>query len=143
MCFPEGKSFLPKVSFLGHMVDISGIHTQTDKIEAIRNFPQPRSVENVCSFLLLCGYYCPFISGFAKIASPLNQLTKKGVLFHWDAPQQNSLDALKTALQHLCFSSEVTLNLLPCLRTRLHWDWERCLCSLISMENYTLTRVGN
>ncbi len=61
-----------KVSFLGHMVDSSGIHIQTDKIEAIKNFPQPRSIENVLSVLGLCGYYSPFISGFAKIASPLN-----------------------------------------------------------------------
>ncbi len=61
-----------KVSFLGHMVDSSGIHTQTDKIEAVKNFPQPRSVENVRSFLGLCDYYRPLISGFAKIASPLN-----------------------------------------------------------------------
>ncbi len=55
-----------KVSLLGHMVDSSGIHTQTDTKEAIKNFPQPRSLENVRSFLGLCGYYRPFISGFAK-----------------------------------------------------------------------------
>ncbi len=45
-----------KVSFLGHMVDSRGIHTQADKTEAIKNFPQPRSVENVRSFLGLCGF---------------------------------------------------------------------------------------
>ncbi len=87
-----------KVSFLGHMVDSSGIHTQANKIEASKNFLQQRSVENDRSFLGLRGYYRPFVCGFAKIVSPLNQLTKKGVLFHWDAPQQNSFDALKTAL---------------------------------------------
>ncbi len=76
------------------------LNSITDKIEAIKNFPQPRSIENVRSFLGLCGYYRPFISGFAKIASPLNQVTKKGVLFHWDAPQQNNFDALKTALSN-------------------------------------------
>ncbi len=70
-----------KVSFLDHMVDSTGIHTQADKTEAIKNFPQPRSIEKVLSFLGLCGYYLPFVSGFAKITSPLNQLAKKGVLF--------------------------------------------------------------
>ncbi len=58
------KFLKAKVSFLSHMVDSSDIHTQTDKIEATKNFPQPRSVENVRSFLGLCGYYRPFISGF-------------------------------------------------------------------------------
>ncbi len=80
------------------MVDSSGIHTQADEIEAIKQFPQPRSVENVRSFVGLCGYYRPFMSGFAKIASPLNQLMKKGVPFHWDAPQETSFDTLKTTL---------------------------------------------
>ncbi len=60
-----------KVSFLGHMVDSSGIHTQADKTEAIKNFPQPRSVENVRSFLGLCGYYRPFICGFANTTTKL------------------------------------------------------------------------
>ncbi len=93
MCVPEGK-----VYFLGHMVDSSGIHIQSDKIEAMKQFPQSRSVENVRSFLGSCGYYRPFISGFAKIAFLLHQLVKKGVRFHLDAPQQNSFEALKTAL---------------------------------------------
>ncbi len=89
---------LSKCAFLKAKVDSTGIHTQADKIEAIKNFPQLRTVENVRSFLGLCGYYRPFICGFAKIASPLNQLMKNGVPFHWDAPQQNSFTALKAAL---------------------------------------------
>ncbi len=30
-----------KVSFLGHMMDSSSIHTQVDEIEVIKQFPQP------------------------------------------------------------------------------------------------------
>ncbi len=67
------------------MVDGSGIHTQADKVKAIKQFFQPRSVENVRLFLVLCRDYRPFINGFAKIASPLNQLMKKEVPFHWDS----------------------------------------------------------
>ena len=46
-----------KIKFLGHVVDGEGIHTVEDKIIAVKNFPQPKSVENVRSFLGLCGYY--------------------------------------------------------------------------------------
>ncbi len=50
--------FLRKsTSFLGHVVDADGIHIMDDKIKAIRNFPTPKTVDNVRSFLGLRGYY--------------------------------------------------------------------------------------
>ncbi len=69
-----------------------------DKISAIKNFPQPQSFEKVQSFLGLCGYYRPFIRGFARIASPLTQLLRREMPFHWNAPQDKSLNELKSAL---------------------------------------------
>ncbi len=72
----------PKITFLGHTVDGDGIHTMDDKISAIKNFPQPQTVENVRSFLGLSGYYRPFIKVFARLASPLTHLLKKVVPFH-------------------------------------------------------------
>ncbi len=70
-----------------------------DKISAIKNFPQPQNAEKVWSFLGLCGYYRPFIRGFARIASPLTQLLRKEVPFHWNAPQdKKSFNDLKSAL---------------------------------------------
>lgn len=87
-----------KVSFLGHVVDSSGIKTLYHKIEVINNSPKPRSGENIRSFLRLCGYYLPFIWKFSKIASQLNQLMQRGVSFPWDAQQQNSYHVFKTVL---------------------------------------------
>ncbi len=45
-----------KITFLGHTVDANGIHTMDDKISPIKKFPQPRTVENIRSFIGLCGY---------------------------------------------------------------------------------------
>ena len=87
-----------KISFLGHVVDSEGIHTMDDKVTAVRNFPQPKTADNVRSFLGLAGYYRPFIKDFAKLASPLTQLLKKDVVFHWSAAQQRSFQDLKHAL---------------------------------------------
>ncbi len=69
-----------------------------DKISATKNFPQPQNVEKVRSFLGLCGCYRPFIRGFGRIASPLTQLLRKEVPFHWNAPQDKSFNDLKSAL---------------------------------------------
>ncbi len=68
-----------KITFLSHTVDGDGIHTMDDKISAIKNFPQPQNVQKVRFFLGLCGYYRPFIRGFARIASPPTQLLRKEV----------------------------------------------------------------
>ena len=86
------------VSFLGHRVDAEGIHTADDKIRSVKEFPQPKSVENVRSFLGLCGYYRSFVRNFASIASPLNMLLKKDRPFHWGGPQEQSFQRLKEAL---------------------------------------------
>ncbi len=80
----------PKVCFFDHKADGDGIHTIDDKISVIKSFPRPKSVENVRSFVGLYGYYRSFINGFAKLASPLKQLLKKEVLFHWNALQESS-----------------------------------------------------
>ncbi len=65
---------------------------------AVKQFPQPESVENVRSFLGLAGYYRPFIKNFAAIASPLTRLLKNNVTFHWNATQGRSFQELKFAL---------------------------------------------
>ena len=87
-----------KITFLGHCVDVDGIHTMEDKIFAINKFPQPQNVDNVRSFLGLCGYYRSFIKGFATLASPLTKLLKKEVPFHWNTAQEASFQNLKHAL---------------------------------------------
>ncbi len=46
-----------KIKFLCHVVDGDGIHTVENKILPVKNFPQPKDVESVRSFLGLCGYY--------------------------------------------------------------------------------------
>ncbi len=69
-----------------------------DKITAIKNFPSPKSVENVRSFIGFCGYYRSLISGFAKLTSPLTQRLEKEVPFHRNLLQKRSFNDLKEAL---------------------------------------------
>ncbi len=69
-----------------------------DKIAAIKNFPRPKTFENVRSFVELCGYYRSFIDRFSKMASPLTHLLRKDVSFHWDSLQEKAFQDLKVAL---------------------------------------------
>ena len=45
----------------------------------------------------MMGWYSRFIPHFADYCAPLNQLTRKGVKWHWDTAQQ-AFEKLKLAL---------------------------------------------
>ena len=49
-----------------------------EKVQAVRDYPEPRTKINVCSFLGLVGYCRRLISEFSTMATPFTQLTKKG-----------------------------------------------------------------
>ena len=90
--------FRKKVAFLGHIVSKDGLECDPKKIEAVSNWPVPRTAKDIRSFLGLAGYYRRFIKNFAEYSAPLTELTKSNVPFEWTKRQQNSFDALKSCL---------------------------------------------
>ena len=60
--------FHSSLKYLGHIVSKEGIATDPRKIEAIHNWPRPKTVTDVGSFAGFTNCYYKFIKGFAKIA---------------------------------------------------------------------------
>ena len=56
------------IHYFGHTISDEGISIGLEKIEAIMNWPTPRNVTNVRSFMGLVGYHWRFIEGFSKVA---------------------------------------------------------------------------
>ncbi|KZS03393.1 Uncharacterized protein APZ42_033842 [Daphnia magna] len=75
-----------------------GISPDPEKISAVRDFPVPRNVKEVQSFLGLCSYYRRFVPNFAVVARPLSNMTKKNQRFSWGEEHQRSFEAMKTIL---------------------------------------------
>ena len=72
---PSKCQFLKRqVSYLGHQVSKDGIAPDPDKTKVIHDWKQPESLKELRSFLGFASYYRKFVSGFAKIASPLHDL---------------------------------------------------------------------
>ncbi|GJZ20398.1 hypothetical protein Tco_0556988 [Tanacetum coccineum] len=66
--FSKCEFWIPKVQFLGHVIDSKGIHVDPAKIESIKDWASPKSPTEIRQFLGLAGYYWRFIEGFSKIA---------------------------------------------------------------------------
>ena len=66
-----------EVDFLGVVIGLERIKIEKVKVKAVLDWPVPKSVKDVQKFLGLANYYKRFVEGFAKIAKPLHELTKK------------------------------------------------------------------
>ena len=53
------------------------IEMEEDKVAGVLNWPVPKMVRDVRKFLGLANYYRRFVKDFAKLARPLNNLTRK------------------------------------------------------------------
>ncbi|GKA80536.1 putative reverse transcriptase domain-containing protein [Tanacetum coccineum] len=84
----EELYWIPKVQFLGHVIDSQGIHVDPAKIESIKDWASPKSPTEIRQFLGLAGYYRRFIEGFSKIAKPMSKLTQNKLKFVWDDKQE-------------------------------------------------------
>jgi hypothetical protein len=87
-----------QVFYLGHMISIHGVATDSVKIAAIADWLAPKNIKELHSFLGLAGYYRKFVKNFGIICQPLAQLLKKWVLFVWTSLQDKAFAALKIAL---------------------------------------------
>lgn len=75
---PDKCKFLQtKIEYLGYNVSAEGISPTNRGIEAVTNFPTPKNVREVQSFLGLSSYFRKFIQGFSVIAKPLYDRLKK------------------------------------------------------------------
>ncbi|GKB09746.1 putative reverse transcriptase domain-containing protein [Tanacetum coccineum] len=89
---------IPKVQFLGHVIDSKGIHVDPAKIESIKDWTSPKSPTEIHQFLGLIGYYRRFIEGFSKIAKSMTKLTQKNVKFDWGEKEETAFQLIKQKL---------------------------------------------
>ncbi|GJZ19216.1 putative reverse transcriptase domain-containing protein [Tanacetum coccineum] len=81
--FSKCEFWIPKVQFLGHVIDGQGIHMDPTKIESIKDWSSPKTPTEIRQFIGLACYYRRFIEGFLKVAKPMTKLTQKKVAFEW------------------------------------------------------------
>jgi hypothetical protein len=77
LCFKPEKCVFhaTSIDYLGVILEKGVTRMDPVKIAGINDWPTPKTVKDVRSFLGFCNFYCPFIRGFATVARPLNELT--------------------------------------------------------------------
>ena len=72
--FSKCDFFKDKIQYLGHVVTKEWISVDPKNIRAIEDWPVPKDVTNIRSFMGITSYYQRFIEGFLRIANPINSL---------------------------------------------------------------------
>ncbi|KAH9293778.1 hypothetical protein KI387_041016, partial [Taxus chinensis] len=86
------------VHYLGHVISKEGIAVDPSKIVAITEWPTPKNVHEVRSFMGLAGYYRKFVKDFSKVAAPITSLQKKDRKFIWNDKCETTFKILKSQL---------------------------------------------
>ena len=85
------------VEYLGFILSPKGLTMSSDKVKAILEWPTPRKVKDIQSFLGFANFYRRFIHNYSDIVVPMTRLTRKGAPWNWSASCQEAFDTLKIA----------------------------------------------
>lgn len=90
--------FKEEILFLGYIVARESIKPNPDTVDKIKNYPLPKTIKEVRSFIGLASYYRRFVHNFAKIARPLHEQIKTTTRIAWNDEATNAFYKLKELL---------------------------------------------
>lgn len=104
----------PEVTYLGHRISKDGIATDPEKISAVKDWPVPKTLKELRSYLGFTSYYRRYVPQYTQRAKKLHQLVsqiaptnlgkkvgrRRTILIgeSWKEEHQKSFEDLKTAL---------------------------------------------
>jgi len=84
-----------EVKYLGFIGKPNKISMDPTKLTGIKDWIPPKTVKGIRSFLGFGNFYQRFISNYAEITKPLNELMKKTKIFEWSQECQKAFKNLK------------------------------------------------
>ena len=87
--------YCEEIDFLGYKIKSGSIAIAEDKLQAIQDFPKPKTQKEVRGFLGLANFSRRFIKNFSQVALPLTKLTKTTEKFQWNPQADQAFVTLK------------------------------------------------
>ena len=118
------KFWKKEVEYLGFIVRTDCVAMDPRRITAIEDWPTPRTLKDVQSFLGFANFYRRFIHGYSRIAGPLTALSKgakngkKPGPVEWGAGKEQAFRTLKAAFT----AAPVLRHFDPALKIRVETD---------------------
>jgi len=85
------------VEYLGYILSPTGLSMDPTKVQTIQDWPEPRKVKDIQSFLGFANFYRRFIHEYSDIVIPLTRLTRKDLKWNFSAACRDAFEKLKTA----------------------------------------------
>ena len=86
------------VSFMGHVLSPEGLRTDSRKVDAIRNMPQPENKAALQRLLGMTTYLARYCPGYSEVAAPLRHMLAQQNDFRWDERHTAAMEQLKRLL---------------------------------------------
>ena len=86
------------VPFFGNILTDNGIKPDPTKVESIKNWPIPKTVKDLQSFLGAVNFLGKFIQGLSSLRSGLQGLIKKDAEYVWTGTHTNAFNTIKEAI---------------------------------------------
>ena len=115
------------VNYLGFILSKDGLKMDSAKVQAITDWPEPRKVKDIQSFLGFANFYRRFIPDYSDIVIPLTRLTRKGVKWDFSDKARRAFETLK-----LAFTSAPVLT---------HWVPDRPIIVETDASDYALGAI--
>jgi hypothetical protein len=94
---PKCTFHVNTVEYLGYVLSPKGLTMDTAKVQTIQDWPEPRKVKDVQSFLGFANFYRRFIHNYSDIVVPLTRLTRKDLKWNFSEICRSAFDKLKVA----------------------------------------------
>ena len=92
----KSKFITQELQFLGFILSETGITPSPEKVEVIQNFPKPKNIRHLQSFLGICNYYRKFQQNYSELTTKFQHLLSIKNKWKWGKTEYNNCNLSKT-----------------------------------------------
>lgn len=107
-----------KVEFLGFIISYNLVEMDPERIATVTEWPRPKTVKEVQSFLGFCNFYRRFIKDYSDVAMAMTEVTGSKSPFQWTEACEKSFQNMKAEFA----KSPLLIQFSPLLATIVEAD---------------------